>query len=73
LNNKNVLVFYKKNKIFAVVENNSILNDKQQQLIEENLAKHMIPKKIFFLPRFPLNKNMKIDNKIIINKFKNEY
>ena len=73
LNNKNVLAFYKKNKIFAVVENDSKLNGKQQQIIEKNLAKHMIPKKIFFLPKFPLNKNMKIDNKIIIKKFKNEY
>ena len=65
--------FIKKNKIFAVVENDSKLNGKQQQIIEKNLAKHMIPKKIFFLPKFPLNKNMKIDNKIIIKKFKNEY
>ena len=73
LNNKNVLVFCKKNKIFAVIEGNSKLNDKQQRLIEKNLANHMIPKKIFFLHKFPLNKNMKIDNKMIIKKFKNEY
>ena len=66
LDNRNVIVFTKKKQIYSIIEGISKISQKQRQLIEKNLAKHMIPKKNFFVSKFPLNKNMKIDKKKII-------
>ena len=65
--------FSKKNKIYAVIESRDMLQKSQHELIKKNLPNYMIPKKIFYLSKFPLNKNMKIDRNKIINHFKNEY
>ena len=73
INNKKVQAFSKKNKIYAVIESRDMLQKSQHELIKKNLPNHMIPKKIFYLSKFPLNKNMKIDRNKIINHFKNEY
>ena len=73
LDNRNVIVFTKKKQIYSIIEGISKISQKQRQLIEKNLAKHMIPKKNFFVSKFPLNKNMKIDKKKIIEKFSYGY
>ena len=36
------------------------------------LPPHMIPKKIFVLKEFPINKNGKIDRARLINRYSNE-
>ena len=48
LDNRNVIVFTKKKQIYSIIEGISKISQKQRQLIEKNLAKHMIPKKKFF-------------------------
>ncbi len=74
----NSITFYKKKNeyevfLFSVVETKKKIDENNLILyMSKVLPPHMIPKKIFVLKEFPINKNGKIDRARLINRYSNE-
>ena len=59
--------------LFSVVETTKKIDENNLILyMSKVLPPHMIPKKIFVLKEFPINKNGKIDRAKLINRYSNE-
>tara|TARA_Y200000002_G_scaffold285579_1_gene239617 strand:+ start:1634 stop:3082 length:1449 start_codon:yes stop_codon:yes gene_type:complete len=74
IKNKRVVILYENKNILAILESSRKLSKNELFEIKKKIPTYAIPKNFYYLRKFPLNKNMKIDKmkikKIILNEYK---
>ena len=58
------------NYLIGIVKLNKKIEEyKIKAMLENNIEKYMIPSKFFIIKEFPLNENLKINRKHLINQY----